>query len=276
VTIYFAKPTTRGVIATFHSTLRPDGHLLLGHAETLWQVSDAFDLLPIGEAFVYRVSPTAPTASTGSMTATGAAHDGRPAVTVLPTAERTRQTRRPRLRRPGRRRDLPVVIAAATTPDAREPDSLVAARAAPTRALEAAEAALLAGQYDEAMRTAQRAIDLDALTIPAYAVAGRAAVALGDDDAALSPLRKAVFLEPGCAEAHFTLAGVLARAGQHSAAAASYRAAANAVPTTEERRLARMLDGRDPLSLVDLCEQLAAGADRAADAAASATAAGGA
>jgi chemotaxis protein methyltransferase CheR len=249
--------------------------LLLGHAETLWQVSDAFDLLPIGEAFVYRVAASAPTDSPAPP---GSTHDGRPALTVLPASDsmRARQARRPRLRRPGRRRDLPVVIAAATTQDTRQPETLVAASAAPTRALEAAEAALLAGQYDEAMRTAQRAIDLDALTIPAYAIAGRAAVALGDDDAALSPLRKAVFLEPGCAEAHFTLAGVLARAGQHAAAAASYRAAANAVPTTEEHRLARMLDGRDPLSLVDLCEQLAAGADRAADAAASATAAGGA
>jgi chemotaxis protein methyltransferase CheR len=30
------------------------GYLILGHAETLWQVSDAFSLVPVGEAFVYR------------------------------------------------------------------------------------------------------------------------------------------------------------------------------------------------------------------------------
>ena len=54
VTIYFSRETTRSLIGGFHDVLAEGGYLLLGHSETLWQVSDAFTLVPMGEAFVYR------------------------------------------------------------------------------------------------------------------------------------------------------------------------------------------------------------------------------
>lgn len=54
VTIYFERDTTARLIGTFHDVLAPEGYLVLGHAETLWQVSDAFSLVPIGDAFVYQ------------------------------------------------------------------------------------------------------------------------------------------------------------------------------------------------------------------------------
>jgi Tfp pilus assembly protein PilF len=132
--------------------------------------------------------------------------------------------------------------------------------------LQQALVALDEGRYEEAAEKAREAMRVDPLVAEAYAVAGRAAAALGDDAAALEPLRKAVFLEPGCAEAHFTLAGVLQRTGQSAAAAAAYRAAGAAVVTTNAERLQRMLDGRDPASLAALCEQLAQAAERSADA----------
>jgi chemotaxis protein methyltransferase CheR len=54
VSIYFSRETTRSLIGGFHDVLAEGGYLLLGHSETLWQVSDAFTLVPMGEAFVYR------------------------------------------------------------------------------------------------------------------------------------------------------------------------------------------------------------------------------
>ena len=67
VTIYFGRDTTRALVAGFARVLRPGGYLLLGHAETLWQVSDDFRLVPLGSgdaaAFVYRLpEPQAPAA----------------------------------------------------------------------------------------------------------------------------------------------------------------------------------------------------------------------
>jgi chemotaxis protein methyltransferase CheR len=278
VTIYFAKPTTAAVIASFHRTLRPRGVLVLGHAETLWQVSNDFDLVPLGEAFVYRASQR----SSG-------ARPPRPRARTVGDAARRALLRRSPLRRD----DVPVVVPTSRdrTPAAGSPltSATSATSAAPTtaasaagpvppqvprqvstqaneravRSIERAEQALADARYRDAYEAARDAAIADSLAVAAYAVAGRAAVALGDDDAAIGPLRKAVFLEPGCAEAHFMLAGVLSRDGQHRAAAAAYRAAGQAVATTADERLARMLDGRDPESLVELCERLAESADAA-------------
>src|SRR4051812_30759229 len=48
VTIYFGKETTTRLVGSFHRLLAIGGYLLLGHAETLWQISDEFSLLPVG------------------------------------------------------------------------------------------------------------------------------------------------------------------------------------------------------------------------------------
>ncbi|HEX7104854.1 MAG TPA: CheR family methyltransferase, partial [Acidothermaceae bacterium] len=54
VTIYFNRATTKELMGRFHAVLRNGGYLFLGHSETLWQMSDAFTLVPLGDAFVYR------------------------------------------------------------------------------------------------------------------------------------------------------------------------------------------------------------------------------
>jgi chemotaxis protein methyltransferase CheR len=54
VTIYFNRATTKALMGRFHSVLSDGGYLFLGHSETLWQMSDAFTLVPLGDAFVYR------------------------------------------------------------------------------------------------------------------------------------------------------------------------------------------------------------------------------
>ncbi len=54
VIIYFDVETKRRVIATFAEKLRPGGHLLLGHAETLINLSNAFELRHLPRDLVYR------------------------------------------------------------------------------------------------------------------------------------------------------------------------------------------------------------------------------
>lgn len=54
VTIYFDRATTRALVERIAGVLAPDGVLLLGHSETLWQVSDAFRVERLGDAFLYR------------------------------------------------------------------------------------------------------------------------------------------------------------------------------------------------------------------------------
>ncbi|MHB1802169.1 MAG: CheR family methyltransferase, partial [Actinomycetes bacterium] len=57
VTIYFRREAAAALARRFHDILRPGGCLLLGPAETLWQLSGDFSLHQVGAAFVYRKDP---------------------------------------------------------------------------------------------------------------------------------------------------------------------------------------------------------------------------
>ena len=54
VIMYFETTTRRKVIATFGERLQPGGYLLLGHAESLIQLSSAFELRHLRGDMVYR------------------------------------------------------------------------------------------------------------------------------------------------------------------------------------------------------------------------------
>jgi chemotaxis protein methyltransferase CheR len=45
VVIYFDKPTQQKLFARYHQSLKNDGHLFIGHSESLYKVSDQFKLL---------------------------------------------------------------------------------------------------------------------------------------------------------------------------------------------------------------------------------------
>ena len=59
VVLYFDAPARRRVIDMFYERLVPGGVLLLGHAESLLNVSTAFELLHLKEDLVYRKPITA-------------------------------------------------------------------------------------------------------------------------------------------------------------------------------------------------------------------------
>ena len=48
VSIYFSRDTTRALVGRFRDVLSPEGWLLMGPAESLWQVSDSFALEAVG------------------------------------------------------------------------------------------------------------------------------------------------------------------------------------------------------------------------------------
>ena len=236
VTIYFARDTTRLLMGRFHDVLAEGGYLLLGHSETLWQVSDAFTLVPVGDAFVYR---------------------------------RTHQTRRRSAPRLARKRRGGAQVAPPAPVPVLPPTARAVARHRPSAvgqpsALDAALAALAAGDYPSAARHAQAALEADALLPTAYVALGQARTALGQDAGAVDPLRKAVYLDPAAGHAHFLLAGALARLGQHQAAAVSYRAAAQTLAKAPPSAVAGLLDGRDVGELTALCRLLAEQSERVA------------
>ncbi len=235
VTIYFARDTTRELIGRFHGVLGAGGYLVLGHAETLWQVTDAFTLVTLGDAFAYRKDVP---------------------VVRVPEPEPEPE---PRPRRP-----LPTPRVSPPRPHTRDELDHVPDPDQATHLLRLAREAMEQTRYGEAARLAAAAATASPFEVDAYLVEGRARATVGDDAGSLVALRKAVYLSPELGHARFALAGALSRCGEHAAAAREYRAAALSLPTTPESELVDLLDGCDVAQLVALCRRLADECDRRA------------
>ena len=54
VIIYFDFQTTKRIIDNFYNCLIQDGYLFLGHAETLWQISNKFETVEFPQTFLYK------------------------------------------------------------------------------------------------------------------------------------------------------------------------------------------------------------------------------
>jgi chemotaxis protein methyltransferase CheR len=228
VTIYFDRTTTRRLMGRFHEVLRTGGYLFLGHSETLWRVTDDFELAPTGDAFVYRRVDR-----TGSCRPVASNRDG--------TGGRSQPLPAPRGAEPS--------IAGERAADVER------SQVEPT--LGAVVAELRAGCYDEAVVLAGRLTAREPGLAEAWYLRGTALGNLGRDREALVDLRKAVYLDPGAGLAHFALAGALARLDERVAAAHSYRAAADTLGRRPGDAFASELGGRSVTELVELCRVLA-------------------
>jgi chemotaxis protein methyltransferase CheR len=258
VTIYFDRETTRRLMKRLHSRLRDGGYLFLGHAETLWQISDDFSLVSLGDAFVYRRMEEQP-------------DDRRRVLPDRRTEDEPRPTRADRRRgEPDRRnRDgkakphrevprLPRLITPAM------PIVPVVVPVAPTRdPLDAVRSALREGRYAEAADIAAEVVAATPLWAEAHYLQGVALTNLGRDADALIVLRKSVYLDPEHGFAHFLLGGALERLDERVAAARSYRAAAATLGSRPLDAVAPELGGRSVAELAALCLELAHRADSA-------------
>ena len=171
VTIYFDRETTRRLMKRLHGRLRDGGYLFLGHAETLWQISDDFSLGAARRRV--RLPP--------ARGAQGTASRGAPILRDRRTEEELRPTRADRRRgdtdRRGRK-DEPIPATDARRP--RRPSAAPAVPVQPTRdPLDAVRSAMLQGQYDEAADIAAEVVAATPLWAQAHYLQGVALTNLG-------------------------------------------------------------------------------------------------
>jgi chemotaxis protein methyltransferase CheR len=243
VIIYFDLPTIRALMGRFLRAIRPNGYLLLGYSESLFRIYEQFEMVEIEGTFVYR-RPGQPRLSEehGSV-------DGR--------SGKSRQAAQKEARS-----KTPVSIKSTSTSGPEVPGLAIAraapaGRASPLKRLDEGVRLIERGQFEEALRavgelTAKNPDDLAALLtlgniyslmgrtaesqrafakalvreplcVEAWLFGGVAAVQAGKITDAHSQLRKALFLEPRLAVAHYLLGQVQERLGDRESARRSYR-----------------------------------------------------
>jgi chemotaxis protein methyltransferase CheR len=260
VTIYFNRETTRGLMDRFHRSLTDGGYLFLGHAETLWQITDAFRLVTLGDAFVYRrIDPpkVERRIGLGTLKAFGWRAGAGPGPVEAPEPSVPQQS--PPFVPPAN----PARLLSRLQIPVREPQPVIPAPgpAAPLvdylPSLQRVHAELAAGRYLLAAEMAESLAAHEPLLAEAHYLRGMALCNQGRDRDALESLRKAVYLDANAGFAHFLLAGALARLGEDAAAAQSYRAAAETLGRRAGDAVAAELGGRSIAELIVLCRSLA-------------------
>lgn len=255
VTIYFDRETTRELMKRLYSRLRDGGYLFLGHAETLWQISDDFSLVSLGDAFVYRrLDESAVEPVTESIERRRVLPDRRTKADPIADADRRKHDgdRRHKRREPVEVPKLPRLV----TPALPIPRT-IAPQFETRDPLDTVRVALSEGRYAEAADLAAEVAGATPLRADAHYLWGVALTNLGRDADALVVLRKTVYLDPDHGFAHFMLGGALERMGEGVAAARSYRAAASTLAESQVDRTTDELGGRDAAELAALCLTLA-------------------
>jgi chemotaxis protein methyltransferase CheR len=215
VLIYFSEATARRVVERLEGCLADGGWLVAGHAEAAMPVfRERFEPFERPRAVLHRkrwLTRRAPA------TLWGAAHQRRapepaPALALAPEGPTPEahpvaldgHRRAEALWRTGDAEGALAILeglAGARDDDARAPYLAAKIQASRLR-LESAE------------RTVELALRRDPMHAPAHHLHGLILDAAGRRDSALAALRRAVYLDPGFALGHYSLAAIFARAGQ--------------------------------------------------------------
>ncbi len=211
VAIYFHPDVTRKLVRGLHGTLAPGGFLLLGHAESLWQMSEGFALVEHERAFCYRKAPVAEEGS--SSVGSGFSRTAKVRLKADPTVETSTQY------------DLSLSLFREGDWAAAESVLIALIRSCPTFL----PAHLLLGgvyahsaRYDEAQTQAESVLTLTDLEPRAHLLLGMIAARQRRPEDALQSLRRALYLDDSLALAHFWLGNLYRDRGDLARACLEY------------------------------------------------------
>jgi chemotaxis protein methyltransferase CheR len=219
VTIYFRADVTRKLISGLYDTLAPDGYLLLGHAESLWQMSEGFTLVEHERAFCYRKIAHATHKPVPARSSRAKAPAARPLA------------RNPKPRKTTENPDLTSRFDACFAAfRAGDWDNAEQALSSLVSACPTFVPALLLlgglyahrGRFEAAMRQAESVLMLTDLEPRAHLLLGMIAAREQRMDEALQSLRRSLYLDDSLALAHFWLGNLYRDRGDVARACHEY------------------------------------------------------
>ncbi len=243
VLIYLQPPVVRRVVDELYERLAPGGFLFLGYSETLWQISDRFDLITRPRTFFYQAPLGArPPAAVSPPPPAGVPAPARPRreTTPLRPPAPTPPAPPPAPRAPARPAPGAGIAQAEALARQGQADEEAGRYAAAQTAYEAAlrsnpsdVAALLGearmaanqGRLGEAAAAVARVLDVDALNEEAHLLGALVARQEGRPADALDHLEKVIYIDPESIAGHYQLAELHRAAGQRAEAAREYRRA---------------------------------------------------
>jgi len=220
VLIYFSHDQVVALLDRIADLLPVGGWLFLGYSESLWQVTDRFELVRLGEAFVYRRTAS-PVAVDG-----GSIDRPRPASSDAAAKRRARPRAVPRL--PNR---------APRTPQGPSPTTTEDPAAVPVEANRGSPNTVADRQLVELI------------------AAGEAALSAGESATAITAFRKCVYLDPDQPAMHLHLGLALEASGDLAAARRSFAVARVALDACDSAVVEAMLDGYPVGELARLLDQ---------------------
>ena len=216
--IYLSPNHARAFLDRIAESFPPQTTLFLGAAETIWQISDRLEAIPVRDTFIYRRKSTAPTSQ------------------APPAADQPRVDRRVASRSRRRAVSIPRVDASGRRQSPTGPRAPASPRVA------------------EPVTAANEPADIERLAAAGLLATAHAALDAGEHVAAIVAFRKCVYLAPHDPVAHLQLGLALEAAGQPASARRAYTAARGALVDGAAEEGHAGIKGFAPVELVRLLD----------------------
>ncbi len=246
VMIYFGHEQIVRLLKRFEQWLAPDGVVFLGYSESLWQVTDRFELERMGSAFVYRRRHRP-----------GVRSDVRQLTASRATSTRTRPAPPQRPVGPVDARPIPP-RRAAPTPDPRvhpAPSPATDSVAAPSPATDPVATPSSATPTLMAPTSATPSPASPVLSVEEMISVGLSSMRSGELAEAVAAFRRCAYLHPDSVEAHTHLAFALEAAGDHGAARRAFSVARTTLEHSAPEEIESALQGYRPDELARLLDR---------------------
>ena len=214
------------IVEQFYDCLNDGGYLFIGHAETLWQITDKYALMEFPQAYLYK--KTKERMETKSLSYFAGVPEipldiarPEPAASIVPEKKR---------------RIFKDV-------DLKKPFSVH-----PQVKNRLAQATLLANQaqYEEAIKQLERIVEDDSLCLEAYYLLGVLYYNAGLCDQAIAQFKKVIYIDPGVALSYFNLGNIYLHQKKMSSA------------QKEFENVRRLLEKRQPEEMVEFSNDFTA------------------